>query len=87
MTRGPLFLAIRPFLDPLNVHDVWWMFLMPLALGIAIVYKAVRLPTLERYWLQVFIMTAQIILGMLGLAIASYLFVEVYVRFIADRVS
>jgi len=82
-----LSLAIRPFLDPLNVHDVWWLFLLPMALGISVVYKAVRLTTLERYWLQVFIMTAQIILGMLALAIASYLFVEVYVRFIADRIG
>jgi hypothetical protein len=87
MIDGSLTLALRPFLDPLNVHDVWWLFLAPMALGISIVYKAVRLPTLERYWLHVFVMVAQIILGMLGLAIASYLFVEVYVRFIADRIG
>ncbi len=78
-------LAWRPFLEPISVHEHWWVFLAPLALGISIVWKAVRLGTLEHYWRQVAMMTVQIIVGMVVLAAFSYVFVEVYVRFIADR--
>ncbi|MBC7771659.1 MAG: hypothetical protein H7210_04115 [Pyrinomonadaceae bacterium] len=78
-------LAWRPFLDPLNVHDSWWYFLVPLAFLISLTYRAARLRTLEKYWFSVFSMTIQIVFAMIGLVIASYLFVAVYVRFIAER--
>jgi len=78
-------LAYRPFLDPLNVHDSWWFFLIPLSFGIAVVYKAARMKSLDHYWRAVFTMTAQIVIAMILLALASYLFVAVYVRFIAER--
>ncbi|MFM9995952.1 MAG: hypothetical protein ACKVU4_09135 [Phycisphaerales bacterium] len=65
----------RPFLDPLDLHAAWWLFLIPLAFGISVTYKAVRLPTLDRYWRGVAAMTAQIVGAMILLGIASYLFV------------
>lgn len=71
-----LILAWRPFLDPLNVHEYWWAFLVPLALGISIAYKAVRLHDLGNYWRQVAVMTAQIILAMVLLGIAMFIFVD-----------
>lgn len=37
-------LLFRPFLDPIELHGLWWVLLFPLALGISVVYKAVRLP-------------------------------------------
>jgi hypothetical protein len=69
-----LFLAWRPFLDPMNLHAWWWAFLLPLSLGISIAYKAVRVADLRDYPRQVLVMTAQIILGMVLLGIAAYLF-------------
>lgn len=78
-------LAWRPFLDPLNVHDSWWWFLIPMAFGISVVYRAARLPTMDHYWRRVLGMTFQIVMGMILLAIASYLFVMVYVRFFATH--
>lgn len=80
-----LTLGWRPFLDPLDVHNSWWYFLAPMAFLISVTYRAARLPTLAKYWQAVFIMTLQIILAMIGLVIASYLLVGVYVRFIAER--
>jgi hypothetical protein len=71
-----LLLAWRPFLDPLNLHEYWWAFLFPLSLGIAVAYKAVRLRTLEGYWRQVVIMTAQIVLSMILLGIACFVLLE-----------
>ena len=67
-------LAWRPFLDPMNLHAWWWAFLLPLSLGVSVAYKAVRVGTLDGYWRQVAVMTAQIILGMILLGIATYLF-------------
>ena len=68
-------LAWRPFLDPLDLHEYWWAFLIPLSLFISIAYKAVRVPTLNGFALVVMKMTAQIILGMLVLGAAAYLMI------------
>lgn len=74
----------RPFLDPMNVFQTWWwLLLVPMALGVSVVYRAVRLPTLERYWPLVLSMTAQIVVAMIALGAALYLFVQVFVPMIA----
>jgi hypothetical protein len=98
----------RPLIDPVDLHSpVWlggWTLLIPLALGIAVIYKAVRVPDppvpsgqggaaagrsspswWSVYWRQVLVLTVQIVVAMLGLAAAVYLFVEVYVKWIAGH--
>lgn len=76
-------LAWTPFLDPLppTAHEWWWVLLLPLAFGIAWSYKAVRLATVEpivRHFVpRVLVMTAQIVLGVVGIGLAMYLFVEI----------
>lgn len=77
-------LPYRPFLDPapLPVHTRWYLLLLPMAFGVAVVYKAVMLQTMERYWRQVSYLTAQIIVGMILLAIASYVLVLWYVPWV-----
>ncbi len=65
----------RPFLDPLNFHSYWWAFLVPLALFISIAYRAVRMPDLKGYVRSVVVMTVQIILAMIGLGAAAFVFV------------
>lgn len=79
-----LLLAWRPFLDPLDVHDLWWIFLLPMAFGISVVYRAARLRSMDRYWRAVFGMTFQIVMGMILLGVASYAFVMIYVRVVAN---
>lgn len=74
----------RPFIDPLPMHHYWWVFLIPLALGIAVAYKAVQMKDLAGYPRAVLVMALQIVLGMVALGVASYLLVAVYVRFIAE---
>ncbi len=69
--------AWRPFLDPLPMTGAWWwLTIIPLAFGVSVVYKAVRMRTLEGYWRNVLVMTAQIILGMVGLAVGVHLLLE-----------
>ncbi len=85
MIQSMTLLGYRPFIDPLVLHDVWWLLIIPLSLGISIAYKAVRVGSLRRYPVEVLKMTVQIILAMIALAIASYLFVEVFVRILASQ--
>lgn len=71
-------LAWTPFIHPLNVfHDWWYLLLLPLALGISIIYKGVRMKSLDRFWRETLILAAQIVLAMVGLAIAITLLVQV----------
>ncbi len=70
-------LAWIPFLEPMTwFHRWWYLLLIPLALGISIAYKAIRVQTLRGFWLQVLIMTSQIVLGVVALGLAVALFVE-----------
>lgn len=68
-----------PFVDPIDLHDSWWFTIVPLAFGISLAYKSVRLDDLSRIWSQTLLMTAQMVAGMIGLAVAAYLIVEVIV--------
>lgn len=74
---------VKPFINPLDLHDHWWLTLIPLAFFISMAYKAVRIPAVDRfwtvYWKQVLIMTLQIVGGMVLLSIAAYLIVELIV--------
>jgi hypothetical protein len=71
-----MLLGYIPFVHPINaVHEWWLLLLVPLAFGISVTYKAVRMKTLEEYWRQVLVMTVQIVLAMIGLAIAVTLIV------------
>ncbi|HMN96467.1 MAG TPA: hypothetical protein PKC43_08925 [Phycisphaerales bacterium] len=64
-------LSWTPFVDPWpGAHDWWWITVIPLAVGIAMVYKAYRLPGLERYWRSVATMSMQIVLAMIAFATA-----------------
>ncbi len=72
-------LAHRFFIDPLDVHSLWWLTLLPIALFISMAYKAIRLPTMDRYWPQVASMAVQIVLAMIGLAAACYVIIELFV--------
>ena len=70
-------LAYTPFIDPLDLHAVWYLLLPPLALLIAIAYKAARIPDLGVYWKQTFFFTLQILAGIVGLYILFLLMVNV----------
>jgi hypothetical protein len=59
--------AFRPFWQPLPVWDYWYLLLLPLCVGVSIVYKAIKcreMRQVPREATEIFVM---IILGM-GLA-------------------
>jgi len=71
-----LTLAYRPFVDPIDAHRLWFLLLIPLALGVSITYKAVRTVDMRTYWRQVALMTLQIVFGIIALGAASYLVIQ-----------
>jgi len=76
-------LAYIPFLDPINFfHDWWYLLLLPLSFGLSVIYKAMRMPKLVRFWREVTVMTVQIVVGMIALAIGVSLFVQVVIPMI-----
>lgn len=73
-------LAWVPILEPLNFFHLWWYTLaIPMSFGIAMVYKALRLPTLDRYWFQVLVMTVQVLAGMAALGGGLWLLVRLVI--------
>ena len=73
----PLLAGFVPFVDPINVfHDWWYLLLIPLSFGIAVIYRALKMPNLDRFWRAVAMMTVQIVLVMAALAVALVVLVE-----------
>ena len=71
------YLGWIPFMEPINwFHSWWYLLLLPLAFGLSMVYKAIRVPNLRQYWWQVGLMTSQIVLGVIALGIVMVLFVQ-----------
>jgi hypothetical protein len=73
----PLLAGYIPFVDPINVFHVWWyLLLIPLSFGISVVYRALKMRDLDRFWRAVAMMTVQIVLVMAALAVALVVLVE-----------
>jgi hypothetical protein len=70
-------LAYIPFVDPIHaMHDWWYVLLLPLSLGVAVIYRALRMSSLEHYWRQVWLMTLQIVLALGALAVVLVALVQ-----------
>lgn len=80
-------LAYVPFLQPLNIHDAWWFTLLPMAFFISLAYKGVRLKSLEArsFWRAVAVMSAQIVVALVALAVGLWLFVEHVVPYFSSK--
>jgi len=73
--------AYIPFLEPINAfHDWWFVLIVPLSFGISMIYKAMRVYRLDRFWREVAIMTTQIVLAMIMLSVALGVFVQYVIR-------
>jgi hypothetical protein len=73
-------LAYIPFLEPISFFQQWWyVLLVPLSFGISVIYKALRMGSLRGFWRQVAIMTTQIVLGMIALAIGLTVLIQVII--------
>lgn len=78
-------LAWIPFLEPINwFHQWWYVLLLPLGFGLAVTYKAIRVPSLRLFWRQVLVMTTQIVLGVVALGALIALFVQFAIPFLTQ---
>lgn len=79
LTAAARTLAWRPFLEPLDLHDHWWLTLLPLALGVSIAYRAVRVTSFNHYWRQTLVMCVQVVGGMILLAALVFTIIELVI--------
>jgi len=70
------FLAYTPFIDPLDLHGVWFLLLIPLGVLTAASYKSVRVPDMRVFWRQTLFFSLQIIGAIAGLYVASWVFLD-----------
>lgn len=69
-------LAWTPFLQPApGVDRWWWLLVVPLALGLSISYKAIRVRNLEELPRAAIVMALQIVGGLAALAVALFVLV------------
>ena len=70
-------LAWMPFIDPLpGVQANWIWFVVPLVLGISMMYKAIRVGELSRWPREVATMTGQVLLAFIGFAVGLFILVQ-----------
>ena len=69
-----------PFLDPISAVHVWWyVLIVPLSFGVSVIYRALRVPILYHFWRGAGLMTLQIVLPMVALALLLLILVETVV--------
>lgn len=76
MPHAASMLAVRLFLEPLKVWDQWYWLLLPLCLGVSIVYKSARIDSIRTLPLEALKTMVWIVSGMVVAAIALTLFVR-----------
>lgn len=76
ITLAQLALGHRPFLDPLDLHDRWWLTAVPLVFFLSMAYKAARVGDLGQYWKHVATMSVQLLLLLLVLAAGLHALIE-----------
>ncbi|MFM2165500.1 MAG: hypothetical protein RL325_1937 [Planctomycetota bacterium] len=71
-------LAWTPFLQPApGVHQWWWLLVVPMAIGVSMAYKAIRVHDLAEWPKAVARMSLQVVAAIVGIAIGLYLLVIV----------
>ncbi|BAM03225.1 hypothetical protein [Phycisphaera mikurensis] len=59
----------RPFIDPLDVDGWWPLLLLPLLFAVALVYKTLKLPTLDRLVPESLKLAGEVLAAMVALAL------------------
>lgn len=58
----------QPFLQPLPAWNYWYLLLLPLCLGVSIVYKSIKCSSMKQVPLAAIEISFWILLGMVGAA-------------------
>jgi len=66
-----------PFIVPMHgLQPYWFLLLVPLAFGIAVIYKALRMDDLSRFWRKAGVTTIAIVGGVVALGLIFAILVE-----------
>lgn len=72
-----------PFLEPLNAAQTWWyVLIIPMAIGISMMYRAIRDTSYAHYWRSVLITSIQIVGCIALIAIGVGLWVQLVIPFL-----
>ena len=58
----------RPFISPLPIWNYWWVLLFPLTIGVSVVYKAIKMPSMKDVPREAAVIAMWILLGMAAAA-------------------
>jgi hypothetical protein len=72
--------AFEPFRQPLPVWDYWYLLLIPLCVGISIVYKSIKCREMKQVPREATVIFSMIVLGMVTAAVGLYLLMRVLER-------
>jgi hypothetical protein len=72
--------AFEPFRQPLPVWDYWYLLLIPLCIGISIVYKSIKCREMKQVPREASVIFIMIMLGMIATAAALYALMRVLER-------
>jgi hypothetical protein len=64
--------AFEPFRQPLPVWDYWYLLLIPLCVGISIVYKSIKCREMRQVPREASVIFIMIMLGMISTAAGLY---------------
>jgi uncharacterized membrane protein YqgA involved in biofilm formation len=76
-------LAYTPFIDAIAIHDFWYLLIIPMSIFLAIGYKSVRCSNMKKFPRSVAVFTIQILGGLLLLAIAFTIVINVLLPLLA----
>ena len=66
-----------PMIGPASwLQPVWWLLLIPMAWGLSMAYKAIRVGSLEGYWMAVLVMTFQIVIAMVAIGLGLMILIQ-----------
>ena len=81
---NPLFtLSYTPFIDAMSIHSYWYLLIIPMAIFLAIGYKAIRCSNMKKYPREVMIFTIQILGGLALLAIVFTVVITMVIPMLA----
>ncbi len=67
-------LAYRPFMEPLPIDAIWLWLCVPLVMGVAVVYKTIKLDDLTQLPKEALILGGQVLVFMaMGMGLLSLL--------------
>ena len=72
--------AFEPFRQPLPVWDYWYLLLIPLCVGISIVYKSIKCREMNQVPREATVIFSMIVLGMVTAAVGLYALMRVLER-------